>query len=41
MAEAEQRPVKGFIIATNLVAFIFGMALTVIVLFAGVVTPPI
>ena len=41
MTEVYRRPVDGFIIVTNLVAFIFGATLAIVVLFAGVVTPPI
>jgi hypothetical protein len=41
MAEADRKPVKAFIIATNLVAFVFGAVLAIVALFAGIVTPPI
>jgi len=41
MAEGDLRPVEGFAIATHLVTFIFGVVLAIVVLFAGIVTPPI
>jgi hypothetical protein len=41
MAEADRRAAKTFAIAMNLVAFICGAALALVVLFAGIVTPPI
>jgi len=41
MAEADRRTAKTFAIVMNLVAFICGAALALIVLFAGIVTPPI
>jgi hypothetical protein len=41
MAEVNRRPVHGFVIATNLVAFVLGVTLALVVLFAGIVTPPI
>ena len=41
MAEADRRPARTFAIAMNLVSFIFGVALTIVVLLAGIVTPPI
>lgn len=41
MAEVNRRPVHGFVIATNLVAFVLGVTLAIVVLFAGIVTPPI
>ncbi len=41
MAGGDRRPVEGFAIATHLVTFIFGAVLAIVVLFAGIVTPPI
>jgi hypothetical protein len=41
MAEADRRTAKTFAIAMNLVAFICGAALALVILFAGIVTPPI
>jgi hypothetical protein len=41
MAEADRSAAKNFAIAMNLVAFICGATLALVVLFAGIVTPPI